>query len=178
MTKTVWPSLLVRVGFLLGGALSGYGFGLLPTSGITPQANLASTKPVNSEDLQLSIQSTEIRRSADGLFHLQAKVNGTSIRFIVDSGASIVVLTARDAAKLGLKNSTAKAHVIHTAGGLSSMTLTRLESFDVAGQTLSQVNAAVMREGLQTSLLGQNILTQLGAVTQEGDVLRIKMPQG
>lgn len=108
-------------------------------------------------------RSTVIEQAPDGLFYLQAEVNGTPIDFVVDSGASVVVLNARDAARAGVISI---GHVdVNTAGGAASMRRARIDRVVLAGQTLSSIDAAVVDRDLDVSLLGQSALSQLGSVT-------------
>lgn len=44
----------------------------------------------------------EVPRGPDGHFHLTLEINGTPIRFVADTGASNMVLTREDAARLGI----------------------------------------------------------------------------
>src|SRR5438045_856312 len=46
--------------------------------------------------------SREIPRSPDGHFYLDAQVNGAQVHFLVDTGASMVALTAADAQRAGI----------------------------------------------------------------------------
>ena len=50
-------------------------------------------------DLGMAGGEKVVTRSADGLFYLSAVVNGVVVRFLVDTGATIIVLTAADAAR-------------------------------------------------------------------------------
>ena len=46
--------------------------------------------------------SREISRAPDGHFYLDAQVNGAQVHFLVDTGASMVALTAADAQRAGI----------------------------------------------------------------------------
>src|SRR5262245_24205432 len=48
-------------------------------------------------------RSVVIARNAQGHFDVDGRVNGRRIDFVVDTGASVVALTARDAARLGIR---------------------------------------------------------------------------
>jgi aspartyl protease family protein len=47
----------------------------------------------------------EVPRGRDGHFHLDLQINGVTVPFLVDTGATQVVLTRRDAARVGLEPS-------------------------------------------------------------------------
>lgn len=113
---------------------------------------------------------SELKRAEDGLFYAIGVVNGVPIRFLVDTGASTIVLTAQDAARAGLKPD--EHHFresAETANGQAQMARVTLESLAVGKVQSSQISAAVVREGLGVSLLGQNWLSQLASLTIAGD---------
>jgi len=112
------------------------------------------------------------RRAEDGLFYVKAQINGRTLNLLVDTGASIVVLTSADAAAIGLNFGAQHYNAsVDTVGGSTAMAMTTLGSVNVAGHEVKQVQAAVVRGGLGVSLLGQNALSRLGSVTISGDQL-------
>lgn len=117
----------------------------------------------------------EILRSPDGLFYVTAIVNGAPVRFLVDTGASIVVLRPEDARSAGViveeDGFTATAH---TANGRTAMARVRLGEIVVGDTRSTDVEGAVVRQNLAVSLLGQSWLSRLGSLTISGDRLRIQ----
>ena len=117
----------------------------------------------------------DIVRAKDGMFYVQAEINGQQIRFLVDTGANVVVLNGADAARLGIQ---AEADMfgpqMATAGGNAPMAWAKLDRVRLAGREATGVKAAVVRTGLPVSLLGQNMLSKLASVTIEGDRLRMR----
>ena len=112
----------------------------------------------------------ELWRAEDGLFYVDASVNGQTIRFLVDTGASMIVLTAEDAERAGVSPDRASfTRVAETAGGKSRMAGVTLAHMRVGETSASAVPAVVAGEGLGVSLLGQNWLSHLASVTIEGD---------
>ncbi|MDB5575130.1 MAG: hypothetical protein JWR80_306 [Bradyrhizobium sp.] len=119
-----------------------------------------------------------ISKSPDGLFYVSGKINGTPVRFLVDTGANLVVLTADDARRVGLPlGDPQSAGSIETAGGKSNMDRISLDRVDVAGRQVANIDAAVMRDGLKVSLLGQNLLSKLGPITMSGDEITLQSPR-
>lgn len=109
-------------------------------------------------------RATVIEQARDGLFYLEAKVNGVPVQFVVDSGASVVVLSARDAGRAGVTPMGRVA--VDTAGGSAAMRRARIDLVTLGGgQKLAAVEAAVVDRGLEVSLLGQSALSQLASVT-------------
>jgi aspartyl protease family protein len=135
------------------------------------------TPPSAVTDLQ-SAQTVKISKSRDGLFYVTARINDTPVLFLVDTGANLVVLTARDAKRVGIANSTAAASSgapgrIDTAAGVSMMDRVMLHDIEVANLRASNIDAAVAHGDLEVSLLGQNMLSKLGVITISGDEISI-----
>ncbi|WP_174284548.1 TIGR02281 family clan AA aspartic protease [Sphingomonas bacterium] len=113
-----------------------------------------------------------IQRSADGLFYVQAHVNGALVQFVVDSGSSVVVLSAEDASRADIGGD--EAVDVDTAGGASAMRRAQIKHVELAGQKLSNVDAAIVNRNLKVSLLGQSALSQLTSVTFRGNQLELQ----
>lgn len=112
-------------------------------------------------------------RSGNGLFYVNAVVNGAPVRFIVDTGSNIVVLTRSDATRIGLSTSTAQPTALQTVGGATRMQLGTVDRIDIAGQRLDNVDAASVENGLEVSLLGQSALSRLRSIKFSGDRLEL-----
>jgi aspartyl protease family protein len=116
--------------------------------------------------------SHNVARSSDGLFYVHAKVNGQPVRFLVDTGATVVVLSDADARAVGAMPASGGYNArMATAGGSRPMAWTKLGHVQVAGQDVRGVTAAVVSGGPGVSLLGQNLLSKLGGLHIEGDRL-------
>lgn len=121
--------------------------------------------------------SGEVRlgRSGDSHFYADANVDGANIRMMVDSGASIVALTRRDAEAIGIDvDSLPIAGSANTAGGIVPMRPVMLDSVDIDGIEVRGVQAAVVDADMGVSLLGQSYLSKLDAVNVEGDTMTLR----
>ena len=101
-------------------------------------------------------------------------VNGRAVRFFVDTGASMVWLSAELAQRLGVDYQRGRPMSVTTAGGVRSAWAVRLASVRVGNITLTDVEGAV-GEGQgtgDTALLGMSFLGRL-SLTREGDRLRL-----
>ena len=115
-----------------------------------------------------------LRRDKSGQFHLDADVNGSTVNFLVDTGADMLALTEEEAANLNLNVSPGDFEpVMQTASGVGYGAPVTLDEVEVAGVTLHDVNAVVVR-GLSVNLLGQSVLRQLGGVELKGDSMVIR----
>ncbi|MEX2518904.1 MAG: TIGR02281 family clan AA aspartic protease [Paracoccaceae bacterium] len=118
----------------------------------------------------------EIRKAWDGHFRAQTQVNGATIAMLIDTGASVVLLTYEDAAAAGLEPETlAFTQPVATANGRAHVAAVTLPQLAVGVVTLGRVRAAVAEEGkLRTSLLGMSFLGRLRETSFRGDRLILK----
>lgn len=137
-------------------------------------ANIAVPEVTSSTSIDFAIPASTVRRHSDGLFYVEALANGQSVRFVVDTGATVVVLNRQDAAKMGLPfDSLTNRGSMRTANGSSDMRWATIDRLEMAGKNLEKISAAVVDGALPVSLMGQNALEQLGTVTLKGDTLTI-----
>ncbi len=117
-----------------------------------------------------------IRKTGDGHFIARAQVNGKSIRMIVDTGASTVVLRPEDARKAGIQVGALDYSVpVETANGRAFAARVKLERVALGELTLEKVEALVTRPGaLQQSLLGMSFLSRLRSYEFSGNKLLMK----
>ena len=120
-----------------------------------------------------------LRRSFDGQYHLDLTVTGpsgvpTPVRFIVDTGASEMVLTRADAAKLGFDLAGLNyLGVASTANGITRTALVRLDEVTLEGHEAQNVRALVNEGELHGSLLGMGYLERFSRIEILRDRLRI-----
>jgi aspartyl protease family protein len=106
--------------------------------------------------------SKAILKSSDGHFWADGEVNGRTVRFLVDTGATAVALTPEDAQRLGIDPADLHyGYKVVTAGGQIRAASVHLASITVAGARLDNVDALVIEKGLDTSLLGMTYLGRL-----------------
>lgn len=115
------------------------------------------------------------QRASDGHFHVEAEVDGTIIRFLVDTGASDVVLTKADAQRLGFDTASLDyTQVYSTANGTVYGAPIRLSAMTVGAIRVDDVKASVNSGEMDGSLLGMSFLSRLSGFTVEGDKLILK----
>ena len=140
-----------------------------PTAALTliPGAGMSMPAPIS--------RTLVIDRSEDGFFYVDGSVNGQKVKFLVDTGASMVVLTHQDAARTGVRNGQ-RARRLHakTANGGSQMALVNLDWVNVGSTAMGGVPAAVApKKGLHVSLLGQDWLRRMSAVMIANDRMEL-----
>lgn len=120
-------------------------------------------------------QPASIAKGADGHYWAEADVNGSRVRFLVDTGASAVALTTADARRLGIATEKLDyAYKVVTASGQTRAASVKLGRVSVAGARLDNVDALVIEDGLESSLLGMSYLGRLASfeATQTSLILR------
>ncbi len=106
-----------------------------------------------------------VQRSGDGHYYLSADVNGAPVRFVVDTGATEIVLTQADAARAGLDpDNLAYLGRANTANGEVRTALVRLEEIRLGEAVDRKVRALVNQGQMDDSLLGMGYLQRWGSL--------------
>jgi aspartyl protease family protein len=116
-----------------------------------------------------------VRAGPNGHFMVDAVVDGVEIRFLVDTGASSVVLTAEDAERLGYRlDGLEYSQRYQTANGEILGAPVVLPELRIGDLEIEDVRSSVIRAPLSTSLLGMTFLSRLESfeVRDEGLILR------
>jgi aspartyl protease family protein len=155
----------------LGGAALGVALIAPHLSGEAPQAPpqgaLAPAVPAAPERAGNGYARREIVRAADGHFYVEAQVNGAQIRFLVDTGASVVALTGADARRAGIALPSERASA-RGAGGVVEVIPVTIDRVAIGPLEARAVRGAVADQ-LPVSLLGQSYLERVGTVEISGD---------
>ncbi|WP_371059599.1 TIGR02281 family clan AA aspartic protease [Rhodosalinus sp. 5P4] len=106
-----------------------------------------------------------VPRAPDGHYYLTLDVNGVPVRFVVDTGASQVVLTRADAARAGIDTaSLAFLGRAMTANGEVATAPVRLDSIGTGPIRDEGFNAWVNAGEMRESLLGMSYLQRFGTI--------------
>ena len=121
-------------------------------------------------------RAVRIRRRSDGHFVAAASVNGQSLRMLVDTGASTVVLRPADAAKAGIDTDALRYTIsVNTANGTAYAAPVRLRSLAIGPGEIGDVEALVAKPGtLKESLLGMSFLRRLRSFDFTGEFLTLR----
>ena len=153
----------------------------LAVGGLAPSGSELSTAPDKANDeppAQLEVMQrdqwlageTVLPRADDGHFYAEVTVDGASAHMLVDTGATMIALTAEDAEAMGITWS--DSDVVPVARGANGIVygvpvtlgLVQLGEFEA-----KDVAATVVPEGLDISLLGQTFLSRINRVEMEQD---------
>lgn len=118
-------------------------------------------------------QGLAISRADDGLFYLEGMADRQEVRFLVDTGATHVVLSHADATRANGSPLAEPNDVIITAGGAAKVDWVVIRELEISGKILRNVKAAVPHRDTGLSLLGQNALAQFDVLHIDGDTLTL-----
>jgi len=107
-----------------------------------------------------------------GHFVGEGAVNGTPVRFLVDTGASSIALPASLAQRAGIDFRKGEPGVSNTANGLVPVYRVNLATVRLGGIELNSVDAVVFEAGLDTALLGMSFLNRVD-MKREGDTMTL-----
>lgn len=117
----------------------------------------------------------EIRRGRDQHFHLRMQVNGVPVDFMVDTGASQVVLTRDDATRAGIDPATLSfIGTALTANGEVATAPVVLRSLSVGDIHDSRVRATVNGGDMEQSLLGMSYLNRFDSIEIRRDRMMLR----
>lgn len=108
-----------------------------------------------------------------GHFFTTGSINGTSVRFMVDTGASSIGLSVDEARRLGLNYLAGTPGRVATANGTAMAYKLKCDNVRVGEITLSNVDCVVVDgAGLNVALLGMSFLNRT-QMLRDGDTLKL-----
>jgi aspartyl protease family protein len=133
----------------------------------------AELMPARGE--QTGPSSVAFSLESDGHYHVYAQVNGTAIRFLVDSGASDIVLSPDDARMLGMQPEQLDYTMMaQTANGTVRGAPTQIKTLKVGPIEMHDMPVTVNEAEMPVSLLGMEFLRRLKSWGVENGRLTFK----
>lgn len=141
-------------GFIFLGVIASYGLWHDIRQTVRPQQNVA-----------VDAGRVEVPRAPDGHYYLTLDVNGAAIEFLVDTGASQVVLNERDARRAGIDTENlAYLGRAQTANGEVRTASVWIDEMSLGGITDTGVRVWVNQGALDQSLLGMGYLQRWSSI--------------
>ncbi len=132
-------------------------------------SSLSPSTVITNEDGSISVKSSQ-----DGHFYINTEVSNQSIKFMVDTGASDIVIDKETAKKIGININDLKfINTYYTANGKVRGAPVRLKSIKVGKYIISDVRASVNEADMNSSLLGMSFLNKLSGYEVKKDVLTL-----
>lgn len=103
----------------------------------------------------------ELVADGQGHFWAQGRINGSTVRFLIDTGASMIALGRSDALRLGLKFMNGERAATETANGTVPTWRVQLDTVDIEGVRLHNVDAMIHDKDLPIALLGMSALNRM-----------------
>jgi len=142
--------------------------------GGSPAPRMMTAGPVTpAQSAPANSRSVVISPGRNGHFQIEGRVDGRRMDFMVDTGASLIALTERDAAMLGIhpaqRDYTA---AVKTANGTVRAAPVELDMVEIDDIVVRNVAAMVLPEGaLSDNLLGLSFLQRLRRFEYSGGKL-------
>jgi aspartyl protease family protein len=108
-----------------------------------------------------------------GHFVTDGSVNGLPVRFMVDTGATLVSLSESDAARLGINFRNGRRVPFNTANGVVAAHIVSLNKVKVGDVEVFGVDAAIVPAALPVALLGNSFLNRF-QMRRENDTLTLE----
>jgi aspartyl protease family protein len=115
-------------------------------------------------------QRTVLKADGRGHFVTDGQVNGATVRFLVDTGATLIALPAADAKRMGVSYLNAPRGVVNTANGSAVAYKVKLDTVRVGNITINNLDAVVIEGGLTIALLGMSFLNRT-EMSHEGETM-------
>ena len=155
----------VAWGLIFLGIIAGYGLWEDVRSDVFPrQAVLEDGRAV------------EVPRGNDGHFHLTLRLNGEPVDFLVDTGATDIVLSLQDAERIGLDpDNLAFLGSARTANGTVKTAFATVDEIAIGPVAFDRVRVAVNGGEMRGSLLGMSFLSRFDRLEITDNRLRLEL---
>ncbi|HWY66746.1 MAG TPA: TIGR02281 family clan AA aspartic protease [Rhizomicrobium sp.] len=138
--------------------------------GLRLRSNLVPGYPVETGAHELTLSEGQ-----DGQFHVYGEINGTRIAFLVDTGASDIVLDPSDAKRLGIDlDNLTFDRPFGSANGIGYGAKTVVGGLAVGPIVFSNVEVAINKAEMGSSLLGMAFLKRLKSYSVSGGKLILR----
>lgn len=118
-------------------------------------------------------QTTSLTADSRGHFITTGTVNGATIRFMVDTGATSIALGASDARRANVSTANARAVMVQTANGITQAWLVTLDTVRVGDVTLNNVEGIVHQHDMPMALLGMSFLNRM-EMKRDGQTMTLR----
>ena len=116
-----------------------------------------------------------LTRAEDGHYYAPGDADGTTLRFLVDTGATVVALTQIDAELLGYYLNPGELTVVGrgVSGEVRGKAI-MIKRLSIGAISADNVPAVIIPDGLPVSLLGQSFLSRIAQVTISDNRMTMK----
>jgi aspartyl protease family protein len=119
-------------------------------------------------------QTAVLIAGQNGHYTTDGQVNGGPVRFVVDTGASVIALPASDARRLAIDYRKGPLVTVQTAAGPAPAYSIRFDTVRIGGIELNNVEGMVIENGLPIALLGMSFLNRVEIRNDAGQMTMVK----
>ena len=105
-------------------------------------------------------QRIVLQAGSGGHFHTLGSINGQSVRFLVDTGATAISLSKSDADRMRIRYASGQMVSLQTANGVIAGYVTTLDRVRIGDVEISGVQAVVAERDMPYALLGNSFLSR------------------
>jgi aspartyl protease family protein len=105
-----------------------------------------------------------------GHFMTQGSINGRSVMFMVDTGATAIALDAAQAQSMGINFRKGRQIQLGTANGITPGWVVKLSSVRIGDVEVHEIDAIVVQQAMPIVLLGNSFLTRF-QMRRENDMM-------
>lgn len=114
----------------------------------------------------------EFRKSRDGHFYIQAQINNRNITFLLDTGATDIVLSQKDAVYAGINLQNIKNFKTYeTAKGQIKAGVIQIHQIKIGNFVMNNIQASVNFHSMSYSLLGMSFLRYFNFIIKDNKLI-------
>lgn len=130
----------------------------------TNAAASATAANPTTTDNAAPVNSVQLKANAEGHFVASGMINGQAVNFLLDTGASTIAMSVKDATRLGIDYQKGKKAQARTANGTVDAFNVNLPQVAVEGLVIANVEASIVDTEFSndsTMLLGMSFLSRV-----------------
>lgn len=140
----------------------------LQVEGKTKQVGMGQAVSVGGSVAGGDVPSVTLYANGQGHFVSDCQINGATLKFLLDTGATIVALNSGDAKFANIDYKRGEPMQVSTANGVVTAYRVTIATLKIGGITLNQVEGSVLEGGSPSIvLLGMSVLNRLDMKRQD-----------
>ena len=118
--------------------------------------------------------SAMLNANANGHFISSGSINGAPVKFLVDTGATLVAISLQEARRIGINYLKGERGLVNTANGAAEVYLVKFDTVKIGDLTLNNVDGMVINSDMPYALLGMSFLSRVEMKREGMNMMLIK----